>query len=133
MGEKHTPSSLRKGGEKKKADTTEQFEKAVSRLGKRNYVLCLYVAGMTPNSARAISNLKKICEEHLAGRYDLNVIDVYRKPTLAKGEQIIAAPTLIKKLPLPMRKLIGDMSDTGKVIIGLDIRIGSKRGRKSRR
>jgi circadian clock protein KaiB len=122
MVEKHTPSSLRKGSGKKKADTTEQFEKAVSRLGAREYVLCLYVAGMTPNSARAISNLKKICEEHLAGQYALDVIDVYRKPTLAKGEQIIAAPTLIKKLPLPMRKLIGDMSDKGKVLIGLDIR-----------
>ena len=120
---KHAPSTLRKGGGKKKADTTEQFEKAVSRLAEGKYVLRLYVAGMTPNSARAIANLKKICEEHLAGRYDLNVIDVYRKPTLAKGEQIIAAPTLIKKLPLPMRKLIGDMSDEGKVLIGLDIRI----------
>ena len=120
---KNAPSTLRKGGGKKKADTTEQFEKAVSRPSEGKYVLCLYVAGMTPNSARAISNLKKICEEHLAGQYDLNVIDVYRKPTLAKGEQIIAAPTLIKKLPLPMRKLIGDMSDKGKVLIGLDIRI----------
>lgn len=123
MVEKHTSSSLRKGSGKKKGDTTEQFEKAVSRRGEGKYVLCLYVAGMTPNSARAISNLKKICEEHLAGQFDLNVIDVYRKPTLAKGEQIIAAPTLIKKLPLPMRKLIGDMSDKGKVLIGLDIRI----------
>lgn len=123
MVEVHTPSSIRKGSGKKKADTTEQFEKAVSRLSEGKYVLRLYVAGMTPNSARAIANLKKICEEHLAGRYDLNVIDVYRKPTLAKGEQIIAAPTLIKKLPLPMRKLIGDMSDEGKVLIGLDIRI----------
>ena len=123
MGGKHTPSSLRKGRRKKKADTTDQFAKAVSRMGEGEYVLCLYVAGMTPNSARAISNLKKICEEHLAGQYDLNVIDVYHKPTLAKGEQIIAAPTLIKKLPLPMRKLIGDMSDKGKVLIGLDIRI----------
>lgn len=122
MVEKHTPSSLRKGSGKKKADATEQFEKAVSRVGAREYVLCLYVAGMTPNSARAISNLKKICEEHLAGQYALDVIDVYRKPTLAKGEQIIAAPTLIKKLPLPMRRLIGDMSDKGKVLIGLDIR-----------
>ncbi|MFA6147450.1 MAG: circadian clock KaiB family protein [bacterium] len=120
---KRTPSSPRGGGGKKKADTTEQFEKGVSRLGKGKYVLCLYVAGMTPNSARAIANLKKICDEHLAGQYDLNVIDVYRKPTLAKGEQIVAAPTLIKKLPLPMRKLIGDMSDKGKVLIGLDIRI----------
>ena len=123
MVEKHTPSSLRKGREKKKADTTEQFEEAVSRLGEGKYVLRLYVAGMTPNSARAIANLKKICEEYLAGQYDLDVIDVYRKPTLAKGEQIIAAPTLIKKLPLPLRKLIGDMSDKGKVLIGLDIRI----------
>ncbi|MHB8832741.1 MAG: circadian clock KaiB family protein [Desulfobacteria bacterium] len=122
MVEKHTPFFIRKGSGKKKADTTEQFEKAVSRLAEGKYVLRLYVAGMTPNSARAIANLKKICEEHLAGRYDLNVIDVYRKPTLAKGEQIIAAPTLIKKLPLPMRKLIGDMSDEGKVLIGLDIR-----------
>ncbi len=123
MAEKPTPSSLRKGRGKKKAETTEQFEKAVSRLGKGKYMLCLYVAGLTPNSARAISNLKKICEEHLAGQYDLNVIDVYRRPTLAKGEQIVAAPTLIKKLPLPMRKLIGDMSDKGKVLVGLDIRI----------
>jgi len=123
MAGNHAPSSLRKGSGKKKADTTQQFEKAVSRLGRGKYVLCLYVAGMTPNSARAISNLKKICEEHLAGQYDLKVIDVYRKPNLAKGEQIIAAPTLVKKLPLPMRKLIGDMSDKGKVLIGLDIRI----------
>ncbi|MFZ2224902.1 MAG: circadian clock KaiB family protein [Candidatus Deferrimicrobium sp.] len=123
MEPKPTPSSLRKGRGKKKAETTEQFEKGVSRLGGRKYVLRLYVAGMTPNSARAISNLKKICEEHLAGQYDLNVIDVYRRPTLAKGEQIVAAPTLVKKLPLPMRKLIGDMSDKGKVLVGLDIRI----------
>ncbi|MHB1025455.1 MAG: circadian clock KaiB family protein [Desulfobacteria bacterium] len=123
MVEKRTSPSGRKGNGKKKADTTEQFEKAVSRLGEGKYVLRLYVAGMTPNSARAIANLKKICEEYLAGQYDLDVIDVYRKPTLAKGEQIIAAPTLIKKLPLPMRKLIGDMSDKGKVLIGLDIRI----------
>ena len=122
MVEKDAPSSLRKGRRKKKAETTEQFEKAVSRLGEGKYVLCLYVAGMTPNSALAISNLKKICEEYLAGQYVLNVIDVYRRPTLAKGEQIIAAPTLIKKLPLPMRKLIGDMSDRKKVLIGLDIR-----------
>lgn len=123
MVPKLTPSSLRKGRGKKKAETTEQFEKAVSRLGGRKYLLRLYVAGMTPNSARAISNLKKICEEHLAGQYDLTVIDVYRRPTLAKGEQIVAVPTLVKKLPLPIRKLIGDMSDKSKVLVGLDIRI----------
>ena len=123
MVEKLTPSSPRKGRGKKKSETTEQFEKAASRPGGGKYVLRLYVAGMTPNSTRAISNLKKICEEHLAGQYDLNVIDVYQRPTLAKGEQIVAAPTLIKKLPFPMRKLIGDMSDKGKVLVGLDIRI----------
>jgi circadian clock protein KaiB len=123
MVEKRTPSSFGQGNGRKISDTTKKFEKAVSRLGEGKYVLRLYVAGMTPNSAKAIANLKKICEEHLTGRYDLDVIDVYRNPTLAKGEQIIAAPTLVKKLPLPMRKLIGDMSDEGKVLIGLDIRI----------
>ena len=87
------------------------------------FELRLYVAGQTRKSLTAFANLKKICEEHLAGQYALDVIDIYRKPTLAKGEQIIAAPTLIKKLPLPMRKLIGDMSDKGKVLVGLDIRI----------
>jgi circadian clock protein KaiB len=77
---------------------------------------------MTPKSTRAISNIKKICEEHLNGRYDLQVIDIYQQPTLAKGEQIIAAPTLIKRLPLPLRKFIGDMSNTEKILLGLDLR-----------
>ena len=80
------------------------------------------MAGVTPRSANAIRNIKKICEEHLRGRYDLQVIDVYQHPTLAEGEQIIAAPTLIKKLPLPLRRFIGDMSDTEKILVGLDLR-----------
>jgi len=122
MAEKGTSSGDRRGGGKEKSETTEQFEKTASRLGGGKYVLRLYVAGTSPRSAQAIANLKEICEEHLAGQYDLEVIDVYQQPTLAEGEQIIAAPTLIKKLPLPMRKLIGDMSDKGKVLIGLDIR-----------
>ena len=122
MAEKGTSSGGRKGGTKKIADATKQLEKAVSRLGKGRYLLRLYVAGTTPRSAQAIANLKEICEEHLAGRYDLEVIDVYQQPVLGKGEQIIAAPTLIKKLPPPVRKLIGDMSDREKVLIGLDIR-----------
>jgi circadian clock protein KaiB len=78
--------------------------------------------GTTPRSTLAIANLKNICEEHLAGRYDLEVIDIYQKPILGKGEQIFAAPTLIKKLPLPVRKLIGDMSDRTRYCLGLDIR-----------
>jgi circadian clock protein KaiB len=86
------------------------------------YVLRLYVTGLTHNSRRAITNIKKICEEHLHGRYELEVIDVYQQPTLAKGEQILAAPTLIKKLPLPLRRFIGDMSNTERILLGLDLR-----------
>jgi circadian clock protein KaiB len=85
------------------------------------YVLRLYVTGMTTRSAAAIRNLQAICDERLAGRYDLEVIDIYQQPVLTKGEQIIAAPTLIKKLPLPMRRLVGDMSDRERVLWGLDL------------
>jgi len=77
---------------------------------------------MTPRSTRAVENVRTICEQHLHGRYDLEVIDIYQQPTLAKGEQIIAAPTLIKKLPLPLRRVIGDMSSTDRVLLGLDIK-----------
>lgn len=86
------------------------------------YVLRLYVAGMTPKSLAAISAIRKICEEHLEGRYDLQVIDIYLRPTLAKAEQIIAVPTLIKKLPRPIRKFIGDLSETEKILLGLDLK-----------
>ncbi len=89
---------------------------------KEKYVLRLYIAGLTPRSQKAIKNIKKICEEHLKGRYDLEVVDVYRRPVLAKEEQIIAAPTLIKKLPLPLRKFIGDLSDSERILLGLDFR-----------
>lgn len=85
------------------------------------YILRLYVAGMTPQSTRAIANVKNICEEYLQGRYELEVIDLYQKPQLAQSEQIIAAPTLIKRLPLPLRRLIGDMSNVERVLVGLDL------------
>ncbi len=84
--------------------------------------LRLYVAGETPNSIRAFSNLKKICEEHLAGKYKIEIIDLLKNPQLAKGDQIIAIPTLVKKLPLPIRKIIGDLSNTEKVLVGLNIK-----------
>ena len=84
------------------------------------YVLRLYVAGQTPKSVHAIANIKKICEENLKGRYVLDVIDLYQQPQLAQGEQIIAVPTLIKKLPPPLRRIIGDMSNTERVLVGLD-------------
>ena len=86
-----------------------------------HYTLRLYVAGMTSRSARAVENVRSFCEKHLEGRYDLQVIDVYQQPSLARSEQLIAAPTLIKKLPLPLRRLIGDMSNEDRVLVGLDL------------
>ena len=85
------------------------------------YILRLYVAGMTNRSARAVENVRAFCEKHLEGRYDLQVIDVYQQPALARSEQLIAAPTLIKKLPLPLRRLIGDMSNEDRILVGLDL------------
>jgi circadian clock protein KaiB len=77
---------------------------------------------MTPKSTQAIANVEKLCKEHLAGRYELKVIDIYQQPKLVQGEQIIATPTLIKKLPLPLRKLIGNMSDTERFLVGIDLK-----------
>jgi len=88
---------------------------------KERYVLRLYVTGMTARATRAIRNVRDICNEHLAGRYELEVIDVYQQPVLAKDEQIVAAPTLVKKLPLPLRRIIGDMSQRDRVLLGLDL------------
>lgn len=85
-------------------------------------MLRLYVTGQTPRSLTAIENIQRICHEHLQGRYELEVIDIYQQSALAKGDQIVAAPTLLKKLPLPLRQLIGDMSDTERVLMGLDLR-----------
>jgi circadian clock protein KaiB len=85
-------------------------------------VLRLYLTGTTPASVRALTNIKRICEEHLKGQYELEVIDIYQRPALLEGEQIIAAPTLIKQLPLPLRRLVGDMSNTPQVLLGLDLR-----------
>ncbi len=90
--------------------------------GRARYRLCLYVAGMTPRSSRAVANIKEICEEHLQGRYTLEVIDIYQQPALAMDDQIIAVPTLIKRLPLPLRRLIGDLSDRDRVLAGLDLK-----------
>src|SRR4051794_4385413 len=85
------------------------------------YVLRLYVTGKTPNSLRAIANLKELCERHLRGRYDLQVVDIYQQPALAEGDKVIVAPTLVKKLPEPLRRLIGDLSDRERVLVGLDL------------
>jgi len=100
----------------------EEFEKALAKSKQEKYILRLYVTGLTQRSTKAITNVKGFCETYLKGRYELEVIDIYQQPHLAKGEQIIAAPTLIKKLPLPLRKLIGDMSDQEKFLVGIDLR-----------
>ncbi len=84
--------------------------------------LRLYVAGQTPKSLTAFANLKKLCEEHLAGRYTIEVVDLLEQPQLAKGDQILAIPTLVRKLPPPMKKIIGDLSKTERVLVGLDLR-----------
>lgn len=87
-----------------------------------HYHLRLYVAGQTTKSLTAIANLKRVCEEHLAGRYEIEVIDLLINPKLAAGDQILAIPTLVRKLPAPLKRIIGDLSDTEKVLVGLDIR-----------
>ena len=109
---KNTPAS----------DDSADFEAAAAAHGTARYVLRLYITGTTPHSTRAIGNVRKMCEEHLHGRYDLGSVDISQRPTLAEGEQIIAAPTLIKILPLPLRRFIGDMSHTKKILLGLDLR-----------
>ena len=96
--------------------------RARSRPTEKIWELRLYVAGQTPKSLTAFANLKKICEEHLAGQYHIEVIDLLKKPQLASGDQILAIPTLVRKLPEPIRKIIGDLSDTERVLVGLNLR-----------
>ena len=102
-------------------DPTEAFKQSLLSQQETYYVLRLYVTGASPQSVRAIANIKKICEENLQGRYELEVIGLYQQPQLAQGEQIIATPTLIKKLPLPLRRIIGDLSNTERILVGLDL------------
>jgi circadian clock protein KaiB len=108
----------------RRAPTSDAIKKRLEAAGKtgKRYMLKLYVAGITPRSATAIQNVKEVLETNLHGRYELEVVDIYRQPVLAKGEQIIAAPTLVKKLPLPLRRLIGDMSNKERVLVGLDLK-----------
>jgi circadian clock protein KaiB len=96
--------------------------KPAEPINKEMYLLRLYVAGQTPRSLQALSNLKRICEEHLTGRYRVEVIDLLQKPQLAAGDQILAIPTLVRTLPKPARRIIGDLSNTEKVLVGLDLR-----------
>ncbi len=102
-------------------EPTVELEQIVEDIKQGTYLLRLYVTGMTPRSLRAIENIKIICQEHLEGRYELEIIDIYQQPELAKDRQIIAAPTLIKELPPPLRRFIGDLSDKEKILIRLDL------------
>jgi circadian clock protein KaiB len=119
-------------------DSTKEFEATLRDRDRRRYVLRLYIAGATPRSSQAVDNVKQICEEYLQGRYDLQVVDIYRNPVLAKGEQIVAVPTLIKRLPQPLRRFIGDLSDKERILVGLDLKpkrktVSKGRSRESRK
>ena len=103
------------------ATNEKRTHKPTKRL-KKEWELRLYVAGQTERSVKAFMNLKKICEEHMPGQYHIEVIDLMKQPQLARGDQIVAVPTLVRKLPEPMRKIIGDLSNTERVLIGLDLR-----------
>ncbi len=102
--------------------TQAALEKAAAKRQTQRYALRLYISGMTPRSTQPIRNIRKICEEHLHGRYDPEAIDICQHPNLPEGEQIIAAPTLVKKLPLPLRRIIGDMSNPERILVGMDLR-----------
>ncbi len=110
----------------------EEFEEALRAINEEKYVLRLYVAGMSPRSIEAIENIKRLCDENLDGRYELEVIDLYKQPLFARDGQIVAAPTLIKELPPPLRKLVGSMSNDERVLIGLDLHKGKEELNKSK-
>ena len=102
-------------------DLAASFEQAIADNDQQHYCLRLFVAGATPRSIQALERLKRLCETHLQGRYELEVIDIYQSPTALGAENIVAIPTLVKQLPLPLRRIVGDLSDTEKVLKGLDL------------
>jgi circadian clock protein KaiB len=112
----------------KEINKLDEFEETLETIKKdEKYLLRLFVAGINPKSKKAIENLREVCEENLKGQYELEIIDIYQQPIFAKEGQIIAAPTLIKELPLPIRKFVGDLSDKNKLLLGLDLRSNKKR------
>jgi circadian clock protein KaiB len=101
---------------------SEDLSPTPSSQGTKAFVLRLYVAGQTPKSILALANLREICETHLQGRYEIEIIDLIENPQLAHGDQILALPTLVRRLPQPIKKIIGDLSNTERVLVGLDLR-----------
>ena len=112
MKRRSSKTSRKRGAKRKKTPATD----------KSHYLLRLYVTGQTPRSIQSVENLQRLCDKHLAGRFSLEVIDIYQQPALAAEGQIIAAPTLIKAMPLPLRRLVGDFSDSERVVLGLDLK-----------
>ena len=109
------------GPGRERGDVTEEYETALRNAGSEKYLLRLYIAGNNHRSLVAVENVKKICEEHLKGRYELEIVDIYQDGTTSPDDLVLAAPTLIKKLPLPLRRIIGDMTMKEKVLVGLDL------------
>ena len=107
---------------RKPASARKDNSRKARPLKRPLWELRLYVAGMTPTSIRAFENLKRLCEEHMHGEYKIQVVDLLERPTLARGDQIIAVPTLVRRLPTPVKKIIGDLSNTERVLVGLDLR-----------
>lgn len=103
-------------------DKIAEFELALTQTPQGHYVLRLYLTGITPRSSQAVTGIKALCEKYLEGRYELEVVDLYQQPERAQAAQIIAAPTLVKELPLPLRRLIGDLANPDRVLIALDLK-----------
>ncbi len=103
-------------------DTLQVFEKLVAGLASPKYVFCLYVSGNTPRSLQAVDNVRRICDRYLPGRYELKVVDIYQQPAETRRRKVIAVPTLIKELPLPIQRFVGDMSKTERILIGLNLK-----------
>jgi circadian clock protein KaiB len=125
MSSKPSSEDPREGDEQEldlgAAETLKEFEKLVSDLATPNYVFRLFVSGNTSRSRVAVANVRRICEQHLPGRYELEVIDVYQQPAATKTAQIVAVPTLIKELPFPPQRFVGDMSNTERIVVGLHL------------
>jgi len=119
---KSAPKTAKRSAPKAAIDSSQEFEKILQQAGSgQRFVLRLYVTGSTVRAGQAVANVRSLCEEYLPGRYDLEVVDIYQQPGEAAKGQIVAAPTLVKELPFPVKRLIGDLSDRDKVIVGLNL------------
>jgi circadian clock protein KaiB len=116
-----------------KSPPAKKKRSAGSKAADEVWILKLYVAGQTPKSIAAFANLNKICDEHLPGKYRIEIIDLLKNPKLAEGDRILAAPTLVKKLPAPVKKIIGDLADTEQVLVGLDLQHANRSPNKPER